>query len=37
MQRTKESVKIKWDKKVEQMRVKAHYKYEILKQNKKKA
>jgi hypothetical protein len=37
MQRTKESVKLKWAKKVEQMKVKAHYKYEVLKQNKKKS
>ena len=36
MQRTKESVKLKWEKKTEQMRLKAHYRYEILKQNKKK-
>lgn len=36
MQRTKESVKLKWEKKTEQMRLKAQYRYEILKQNKKK-
>ena len=36
MQRTKESVKLKWEKKAEQMRLKAQYRYEILKQNKKK-
>lgn len=36
MQRTKESVKLKWEKKTEQMRLKAQYRYDILKQNKKK-
>lgn len=34
--KTKESVKKKWEKKSEQMRIQAHYRYEILKQNRKK-
>jgi hypothetical protein len=36
MQRTKDSVKIKWEKKLEQIRIRTHYRYEILKQNRKK-
>jgi hypothetical protein len=36
MQKTKDSIKKKWDKKSEQMRLQANYRYDILKQNKKK-
>lgn len=34
--KTKDSIRKKWDKKAEQMRLQAHYRYEILKQNRKK-
>ena len=37
MKRTKASIKLKWEKKVEQMVAQATFKYEILKQNRKKA
>jgi len=37
MQKTKESIRKKWEKKTEQMRVQANFRYEILKQNKKKS
>lgn len=36
MKKTKESIRIKWEKKSEQMRLQANYRYEILKQNRKK-
>ena len=37
MKKTKESIKQKWEKKTEQMVVQANFKYEILKQNRRKA
>ena len=36
MKKTKESIRIKWEKKSEQMRLQANYRYEIIKQNRKK-
>lgn len=36
MKKTKETIRIKWEKKSEQMRLQANYRYEILKQNRKK-
>lgn len=36
MKKTKESIRKKWEKKTEQMRVQTTFRYEILKQNRKK-